>query len=217
MLSQLSYKLNCLTCGSYVNAEKVNSYKMEVQDEHPIFNSWGGTVTTYNEFTFLKCPQCFQPFLTCTEYCNGSESYNDFEYAQVKTLYPISNTSSTYRVPTYIRKSFQEAFLCLNAKAFSACIAMCIKTIESICEEHKIEGNSLKEKLEIMRQQEIINHHLYNWASNLKLQDLSCEVDINFNQNDAQQIVELTDLVIEYIFRYRKNFELFKKTKLGDK
>lgn len=35
MLSQLSSKLNCLTCGSYVNAEKVNSYKMEVQDDHP--------------------------------------------------------------------------------------------------------------------------------------------------------------------------------------
>ncbi|MBD2255647.1 DUF4145 domain-containing protein [Nostoc parmelioides] len=200
--------LTCLTCKAFVNAEEINNYTIEIHDEYPLATTNGEMLITFNKYSFFKCPKCFKPLVTCTEYDNEPSSED-----KLTILYPTSNKTISSEVPTYIKKAFDEAILCFNSNAFTASVIMCRKTVEGICKERGIEKNTLQKKLEIMKEEGIIDQNLYDWANILRLagNDAAHDLDVVFDIADAQDIVDFTYAIIDYIFTYRKKFESFKK------
>jgi hypothetical protein len=205
--------LNCFTCKALVDAQEISKYEENITDDEDynasVFD--GETfVSTFKAYTFLKCPNCKNPFLTCTLY------NDDFvPYYQVTTLYPTPNKTISSEVAVYIKKAFEEALLCFNTQAFTACVIMCRKTVEGICKEHKIQKGNLQDKLEAMKKQGIIDDNLFNWADALRLagNDAAHDLDVTFSSEDAQDIINFTYAIIDYVFTYRKKFEEFKNRK----
>ena len=88
---------------------------------------------------------------------------------------------------------------------------MCVKTLDYVCKDYKIEAGSLENKLKKMKEQEIIDQNLYDWAARLRVTENDfVHKNITFGATDAQYIINFTYTVIDYIFTYRKKFEQFK-------
>ena len=209
--------LNCVTCKGLVNAKEIDSYFTPIQSKDSMANSPDKIGTKY-KFTFLQCTKCSQPFITCTEYSDNPEHYHDPTYGQPKTLYPTSEKTISYEVPTYIRTVLEESMRCYNNKAFIASVMMCVKALEYVCKDYKIEEGSLENKLKKMKEQEIIDQNLYDWADRLRVTENDfVHKNITFGATDAQYMINFTYTVIDYVFTYRKKIEQFKhKSKRED-
>lgn len=197
--------LNCLNCKAFVDAIEVADYKNEITDDYELSR-------TFKEYKFLKCPICSNPFLT-------HSLFNDDIMSSYKSsvLYPTPNKTITSEVATYIKIAFEEAQLCFENRAFTACVIMCRKTVEGICKEYNIENENLYKKLKLMKEQGIIDQNLYDWADTLRLagNDAAHDLNVTFAFEDAQDIIDFTYAIIEYVFTYRKKFELFKQRKIN--
>ncbi|EFA73635.1 hypothetical protein B7O87_01415 [Cylindrospermopsis raciborskii CENA303] len=203
--------LNCVTCKGLVNAKEIDSYFTPIQTKDSMANSPDKIGTKY-KFTFLQCTKCSHPFITRTEYSDNPEHYNDPTYGQPKTLYPTSEKTISSEIPTYIRTVLEEAIRCYANKAFIASVIMCIKTLEYICKDYKIEAVSLEKKLNKMKEQEIIDQNLYDWADRLRVTENDfVHKSITCGATDAQHIINFTYTVTDYIFTYRKKIEHFKQ------
>ncbi|MFB2645730.1 DUF4145 domain-containing protein [Raphidiopsis sp. BLCC-F218] len=202
--------LNCVTCKGLVNAKEIDSYFTPIQGKDFMVNSPDKIGTKY-KFTFLQCTKCSQPFITCTEYSDNPEHYHDPTYGQPKTLYPTSEKTISSEVPIYIRTVLEESMRCYNNKAFIASVIMCVKALDYVCKDYKIEEGSLENKLKKMKEQEIIDQNLYDWADRLRVTENDfVHKNITFGAIDAQYMINFTYTVIDYVFTYRKKIEQFK-------
>ncbi|MBG1263299.1 DUF4145 domain-containing protein [Nostoc commune] len=201
--------LNCLNCKALVDAQEISNYKNDITDaENYQTTSYGNELlSTYEEYTLLKCPSCFKPFLNRFIYDN---EYG-YEFGKLITLYPVSNKIINSEVPISIKKAFDEALCCFENKIFTACVIMCRKAIEGVCKEYKIEKGNLKDKLILMKKEGIIDQNIFDWADALRLSgnDAAHDLDVTFSLEDAEDIIEFTYAIIEYVFTYREKFILF--------
>lgn len=203
--------VNCLTCKSIVGAEEISSYIKETTDKEwsQDYNFKGELVQTFEKYIFLKCPCCLNPCVIRFSYSRGRDYAEDYEYTEV--LYPKSNTNIDSSVPNSIKNAFNEAMRCFENKAFTASVIMCRKAIEGICKESKIEKKNLRDQLIAMKDQGIIEPSIFEWADALRLSgnDAAHDLDITFSIKDAEDIIEFTHVIIEYIFVYKRKFNLF--------
>ena len=204
--------LHCLTCKALVDAKQIAEDTRETTDmDFPEATYDGTLLRTYIQYTFLKCPKCFNPFLTKRVYSNDDSCLYDI----FLTLYPISPKAINSEINIYIKKAFEEALLCFDTSAYTACVILCRKTIEGICKEYNIEKGNLSKKLIELKNQGVIDDNLYDWADALRIagNDAAHDLDVTFSRKDAQDIIDFTYAIIDYIFTYRKKFQLFKKRK----
>ena len=66
-------------------------------------------------------------------------------------------------------KSYEEAVACAGSGAFTACAIMCRRTLEGICDSHGIVAGNLDGKLKKLRDDEVIERRLFEWADSLRL------------------------------------------------
>ena len=199
-------KLNCLRCKADVVAEEVQSYNFREEEFDECLHT----------FKLLKCPHCGRPFLIEQVY-DTSVFYSDDDFCtsdvKEEILYPKLDKNINSKLPKYIDHAFKEAQKCFKCHAFTASVIMCRKTLEGICKEYKIEKGNLQKKLENMKKNKIIDDNLWEWADTLRLagNDAAHDLDIIFDKVDAQDSIDFTYALIDYIFTYRKAFELFKQ------
>ncbi|MEH1928557.1 DUF4145 domain-containing protein [Nostoc sp.] len=206
--------LNCLNCKALVDAQEISNYKndiTDIDDYQSTSYDCNELLSTYEEYTFLKCPLCWKPFLTYLIYNNDYGHGSDFRKLKFITLYPVSDKTINSEVSISIKKAFDEALCCFENKIFTACVIMCRKAIEGVCKEHKIEKGNLKEKLILMKKEGIIDQNIFDWADALRLSgnDAAHDLDVTFSLEDAEDIIEFTYAIIEYVFTYREKFILF--------
>ncbi|MEA5507367.1 DUF4145 domain-containing protein [Halotia wernerae UHCC 0503] len=188
--------------------KKIASYKEEISDDdHYQTTSYGNELLrTFQEYMFLKCPQCSNPFVISFIYDN--------EYRNESViLYPKHNKLINSEIPISIKNAFDEALRCFENGIFTACVIMCRKTIEGICKEHNVENKNLKAQLIVMKEQGLIDQNLFDWADMLRLygNDAAHDLDVTFCSEDAQDVIDFTYVIIEYVFTYRKKFELLRE------
>lgn len=155
----------------------------------------------------LKCPHCGRPFLIEQVYDSFSSDVKE------EILYPKPDKNINSKLPKYIDDAFKEALQCFKCEAFTASVIMCRKTLEGICKEYRIETRHLYDKLKTMKQNKIIDDNLWEWADTLRLagNDAAHDLDIIFDEVDAQDSIDFTYALIDYLFTYKKAFELFKQ------
>jgi hypothetical protein len=191
--------VECGDCGAYVDAVAIASY-----------TSYEEPTQTTGKYSFLKCPRCERPFIMLQT--DGDGILDDDTPTKI---YPQLDTGLSYLLPHSITRSFFEAQRCYNAKAYTATAVMCRKTLQAIAEEHKIRSRNLAKALEEMKNQEIIEQRLFEWADALRISgnQAAHDVESTISAQDARDILDFTKALLEYVFTFRDKFEKWKKRK----
>lgn len=186
--------LECDNCSCLVDAEVLHSYNLDSPD--------GDTYL----ISFSRCPKCSAPFLS-------SQSWDFDGFGTPFRMYPIHTDSFAGSLPRPIRAAFEEAVTCLRAKAFTAAAIMCRKTLEGICAEHSIKERNLAKSLEKLRDTEVIDKKLFEWADSLRIfgNDAAHDVSVVISAQDARDILDFTRALVEYVFTFRERFAAFQK------
>lgn len=187
--------LHCQDCSAMVNAEIVKGYHRGDPDEGPT-----------EQVVLLRCPSCSGPFVIVREDLGGGD------HGPVTVLLPIPSRFSR-ALPNEIQNAIAEADACYRAKAFTAAAIMCRKTLEGLCEAHGTTGKTLVANLRELKDNGIIEHRLYEWADALRISgnEAAHDVKITVSAEDARDLLEFTNAILEYVFTFRDKFEAFKQ------
>jgi hypothetical protein len=187
--------VECKQCQAVVNAEAVTGYNYVYEDEN--------TRSRVNAvYELCLCPRCQSPFLIDQDNVYG-----------VRVLYPPQDNRINPNLPALLKSAYYEAVSCFKAKAYTATAIMCRKTLEGICAEHGIKGNNLVKSLKELKDNGIIESRLYEWADALRISgnEAAHDVRVTISPEDARDILEFTNALLEYIFTFRDRFEQFKE------
>lgn len=187
--------LECKNCQALVNADFVANY-----DYTYTFSDLSDLPARYE---LLKCPICQNPFLI------DSDQLTD----GYLVLYPPPDNRVNPNFPASLKSAYGEAISCFNSKAYTATAIMCRKTLEGICTEHGITGNNLVKNLKELKDKGIIESRLYEWADALRISgnEAAHDVRVTVSYEDAKDVLEFTNALLEYIFTFRDRFEQFKQ------
>lgn len=193
--------VRCSKCNEYVLVQKNYSYEK-------LSNGRGPSIL----YSFLSCRECNSVILI-QQTNQGNMAEGDI-WGRPLILFP-SDVSINTSAPLKILQGLEESHSCYHAQAYTASAIMCRKTLELICDEFKIKEKTLSKSLNKMHTLEIIDQRLLDWSHELRLRGNEAAHGIDFiNQNDAKDIIEFTNAILEYIFLYRDRFEKFKKRRL---
>ncbi len=187
--------VDCKECGAIVNAEVVGGY----------IDTDNVTAETYR-ISLLRCPRCGGPALV------SEIAFND-GFDQPVRLYPPRETGIGPAIPKSIRSAYEEARTCFNAKAYTATAIMCRKILEGIAEEHSITARNLATSLKDLRDKGIIESRLFEWADALRISgnEAAHGVSTSISAQDAKDILEFTNALLEYVFTFQDKFRAFQK------
>lgn len=192
--------IECKTCEALVDAELLCYYLYEYEDgDAP------------DRYSFLKCPQCANPILVA-----AIDDYLEDPYR----LYPPEDAPLSFTIPEPIRNSYKEALSCFNrAKAYTATAILCRKTLEGMCSEYGFDKGNLPTRLQKLRDKGVIESRLYEWADMLRLfgNDAAHDVNVTISKKDAEDILEFTHAILEYVFTFQDKFEKFKQRRSAEK
>ena len=188
--------LECQECNAAVNAEGVGHY--EAGDRE--------TPVEYR-YSFLKCPRCASPFLVIRDRLLDIHPRG---WSDPILLFP-SQRQADPSLPKLVREPFQEALTCLRNQTFTAAAMLCRKTLEAICVQHEIRSGDLKSKLRKLLASDIIDQRLFEWSDALRISgnEAAHNVNVTVDRQEAQDVVDFTHALLEYVFTYRDKFAKF--------
>lgn len=183
--------LDCRNCGALVEAIHEHSYWDSDSEDEPAA-----------KYGLFRCPKCARPFLVLE--VDSGYTVNDVLYPQLERV--------NAGLPKPIQSAFLEAQSCYRAKAFTAAAIMCRKTLEGICVAHEAKERGLVAQLRELKEKGIIEQRLYEWADALRISgnEAAHDVSVTVPAEDARDIVEFTNALLEYVFTFRDRFEAFK-------
>ena len=192
--------LECRHCEARVDAKELFSYEEGNSPEVP-FDA---------KFTFAKCPVCNSPLLASQmDDPEGKQGWR-----KPFRLYPPMDSQFYPSVPKDIGRAFVEARTCFRARAHTAAVMMCRKTLEGICSAHGVKSSgTLAAQLKKLKDNGVIESRLLEWADALRTMgnEAAHGVESVISPEDARDTIEFTEALLEYIFTYRDKFEEFKK------
>ncbi|TIO76244.1 MAG: DUF4145 domain-containing protein [Mesorhizobium sp.] len=132
-------------------------------------------------------------------------------------VFPTTDLRINPKAPQDIRLAFDEASNCYRANAFTASAIMCRKTLEGICAAHGVEERNLARSLQKMHEQGLIDDRLYEWSDLMRTagNEAAHGVGLSIQREDAKDILEFTNAILDYLFSYRDRFEAFKDRRKG--
>lgn len=156
--------------------------------------------------TFLRCPRCQHAILVRQE-----EVWED-SWTNPETVYPGMGTGANPELPERLQSTVQEIRRCYKAKAYTATAILCRKAIETLSFDRGVKERNLAEALEKMREQNLIDGALFDWADGLRLAGNKAAHDVNSNISweDARDLIEFTEALLEYVVVFRERFERYK-------
>lgn len=159
------------------------------------------------KWTFSYCPRCRNPMLAVQ--CNYGQGFDEDPPSRV---FPVRDRQLGWNVPNSIKTAFNEAVTCFNSKAFTASAIMCRKSLEGLCAEHGAKAANLSLSLKKLRDKEIIENRLFEWAEALRTlgNEAAHGVDCAISREDAGYTLDFTEALIQYVFTYQDRFQEFK-------
>ena len=189
----------CPNCHAFV--------EYEIHGEYSYSKNMGG----YGRYLLTRCINCNNPLLL-TQDNIGNLVEGDI-WSNPTLLFPNQIRYINPDVLKNISTAFSEAQDCLIAKAYTATAIMARKTLDGICAVEGIKSNNLVNSLKILRDKGVIDTRLFEWADELRLSgnEAAHDVDIQFTEEDAKDIVDFTAAILDYIYSFRNKFETFKE------
>ncbi|HEY9899627.1 MAG TPA: DUF4145 domain-containing protein [Pantanalinema sp.] len=162
-------------------------------------------------YTLVTCVRCSSPLLAVRDV------YDDFSegisYGEPRRVYPLSGDELRYTVPVRIRLAFDEAVMCLRARAYTASAILCRKALEGMCVELGEGSGTLAARLDTLLRKGLIDQSYFDWAKEFKDlgNDAAHDVNVTVAKKDAEDLIQLTHALLENTFTFRPKFEELKK------
>lgn len=192
--------VECVECRSFVDTKTFGQFE-RLSDGHG----------PSSLFSLLSCSQCGAPILI-RQTNIGNIAQGDI-WDKPAPVFPTGEHRVNPNAPKEIQQAFDEACNCYRADAFTASTIMCRKTLEGICAAHGVNEGSLVKSLKKMHEDNLIDGHLVEWSDQLRVagNEAAHGVGITFDRNDAKDVLEFTNAIMDYIFSFRDRFDEFKK------
>ena len=191
--------VECEQCNAFVEATEYGSFEKLSDGSGPS-----------SLFSLLQCNKCKTPLMV--EQLNiGNLAEGDI-WDHPTRLFPPSKFRPNPNAPSNIQTTFAEAYTCYRNRAYTAAAILCRKTLEGICKAHGIGERNLMASLNKMKDDSLIDERLFEWSDALRNAGNSAvhDVDVTVSQADAQDILEFTNAILDYLFSFRDRFESFK-------
>ncbi len=168
---------------------------------------------------FLECPSCLNPMLGCSDLIRIT--LDKWDYDKPYRLWPEPTQTLHWSIPLSVRQSIEEAQNCFKGQAYAACAAMCGRVLETICQERgvKEEEDKLYRALKKLRCKDIIDGRLFEWGTMLREQrNIGAHAsDEDISKEDANDLLDFTIAICDYIYVLTHKYERFKKRKAVQK
>jgi hypothetical protein len=161
----------------------------------------------------LECPGCKQTLV------GGYYTFADSDGRKVKEepgrLWPVPRRLFDSDIPELVRTSLEEAEKCFRASAYGACAVMCGRALEGACHHFNVKSKNLGAGLRELRDTQVIDGRLFTWATELqKSRNLSAHATgERISKGDAQDLLEFTNAICEYLFVLSAKFEKYMERK----
>jgi hypothetical protein len=184
----------CYYCDRAVNATEVGSVE-ERNAEHgpPYF------------ITLTRCDQCGQALVF------SQEEYVDLGWSDMTRVWPGAVRPLSSEVPKPLRAEHGEARKCLDAKAYTAAVVMVRRTIEGVCAEQGVRERTLSRSLEKMREKDLLDQRLLDWAQALKVlgNEGAHYTGAQVTREDALDALALAEALLDYLYVLTAKFREF--------
>ena len=168
-------------------------------------------------YTLTKCDKCEFPLLAVQDL---DEDHDGQESAsEPLRVFPPRNEELSLEVPHGIRQTYNEAWACFRARAYTAAAIMCRKALEIMSVELGAPTGrnvSLAKQLEHLLKSESIDKTLYDWAHEFKEfgNEAAHDHEVIVNKQDVEELLKLTQALLENAFTYRMRFKEFKERRV---
>lgn len=193
--------IECSMCRSRVDAELVGMREHSPSDDSLPYR-----------VSLLMCPSCNETLVGLQEAYPDADSPEP-GWSTTSRLWPDAERAIPWDVPAIVRNSLEEAQRCLHAGAFAACAVMCGRALEGMCRHHNTEGGNLARGLAELREREVIDKRLFEWAESLReLRNLGAHAsDERVSPEDARDLFDFAHAITDYVFVMSRKHEAFKQ------
>jgi len=156
--------------------------------------------------TLVACSRCHHAILIREE-----EIWED-SWSKPETVYPCEGESPNPELPERLQSVLGEARRCYQAKAYTGTAILCRRAIETLCVEKGIRERNLASSLAKMQELNLIDGSLIDWADGLRLAGnrAAHDVEAEVLWEDARDLIEFTQALLEYVVVFRERFERYK-------
>jgi hypothetical protein len=164
----------------------------------------------------LKCPACENPLVGKSSLditIDPRTGEGVYVFLEPRRVWPDPEKSYPGEIPGRVRAALEEAALCFRAKAYSACVVMVGRTLEELSLDMSAEGDALAKQLKNLRDREVIDSRLYEWAEALRHhRNLGAHASgFDASSDDAKDVLEFAEAICEYVYVLTRRFERFMK------
>lgn len=190
--------IDCPECETKVRAEVLAKRTYDTEDDD------------HFEVYFLECPGCHKTMVG-----HADEVRLDFDRWEMDSptrLWPNPKTRLDSSIPKSVQGSIEEARLCIQVKAYSACAVMCGKALEALCKAHGAEKWQLAKSWKELKEKGIIDARLYSWGESLReRRNIGAHAtDEDVSREDAIDVLDFTVAICEYVYVLAEKYERFK-------
>jgi hypothetical protein len=163
------------------------------------------------EWALVQCGTCRQAAVQLREDYGGGFDDDDAVF-----VYPRRRQLS-WDVPDAVRRDWQEAAVCFQAKAYTACLVMVRRALEGTCELQGVKKGRLEKRLGTLREQGLIDGTLAEWADALRLvgnrgAHFSGEATA---REDAEDALDFAEALLDHVYVLRERFQRFAARRAG--
>ncbi len=120
-----------------------------------------------------------------------------------KAVYPNPLPRQTdERIPTDIKKDFDEALVCLSVSANRGAAVLARRALQTMCKEKGASKVDLKDQIDELFSNNIITQDLRNWSHEVRFvgNDAAHPNGAEVQKEDAEEIIELLESLCEVLY-----------------
>ncbi|WP_328533683.1 DUF4145 domain-containing protein [Micromonospora zamorensis] len=116
-------------------------------------------------------------------------------------------------MPQALREEHNEAKKCFDAKAYTAAAVMVGRTLEGVCAENGIKERALIASLRRMKEGNLIDERLYQWADELRVlrNEGAHYTGSQVSREDAADALALSEAMLDYMYVLTAKFQEFRE------
>jgi len=158
-------------------------------------------------WTLLQCPQGHAILVLQNQY--GPMSFDDDDPFR---MYPPQDRRLSDLIPSGLRATHDEARRCFHAKAYTAAVVMCGRTLEGTCKNQGITAPTLQKSLDQMKANGIIDGRLAEWADTLRsVRNAAAHFSEQVvDRQDAEDAIAYCEALLDYIYVLKSRFDEMK-------
>ncbi len=206
-------KLLCSCCGRTTNHKKV--WNHEIKKEDVGADMWEST-----EYELFQCMGCETPLLRraymFSEDLNLEEVNGVLQAIPEYTFWPkigyrLLKLKQFGSVPANIQRIYRETIDAYNYEMPTLCAGGIRAVIESVCQDKKIEGRDLKDKINELKNQGLITTefaealHENRLLGNNALHELKL-----FGDYELKTAIELIEMMLDYLYESKNKKEILR-------